>query len=230
GVVASPSDLEELDPGAERDRLERALDPLRQRGLVELTWLPGQTWSALQEATWNNTWHVFHFIGHGRGPDAGDGLPDGEGAIALADDNGRPHLLSASDLGMLLAAQPSLRLAVLNSCEGAQSGERDLFASTAAMLVLRGIPAVLAMQYEITDRAAIQFGSTFYRALASGIPIDVAATEARKAVKLEVRDSPEWGTPVLFMRSPNGQIFDIAAGAAAPLAPDAGAPAPAAAP
>ena len=110
----------------------------------------------------------------------------------------------------MLADETSLRLAVLNSCEGAQTSSDDPFAGTAASLVHREIPAVVAMQFEITDRAAIVFGGEFYAALADGYPVDSALAEARKAIFADQNDV-EWGTPVLFMRVADGRIFDVAA-------------------
>ena len=68
----------------------------------------------------------------------------------------------------------------------------------------------------ITDRAAVEFSRVFYEALADGLPVDTAATEARIAVNLAVANSLEWGTPVLFMRSPDGVLFDLAAISALP--------------
>jgi hypothetical protein len=65
------------------------------------------------------------------------------------------------------------------------------------------------MQYEITDKAAIELSRTFYEALSDGIPVDMAVGEARKAVSLAVTNSLEWGTPVLYMRSPDGVLFDL---------------------
>jgi uncharacterized membrane protein len=113
----------------------------------------------------------------------------------------------------------ALRLVVLNSCEGAKGGELDIYSSTAAILVRRGIAAVLAMQYAITDRAAIEFSRAFYEALADGQPIDAAVASARIAVNIEINNSLEWGTPVLFMRSPDGVLFELEAPEQAPPAP-----------
>jgi len=63
------------------------------------------------------------------------------------------------------------------------------------------------MQYEITDDAAIEFSRDFYEAVADGMPVDAAVTEARRAVSFS--SMLEWGTPVLYMRSKDGRIFDI---------------------
>lgn len=204
GMIASPRDLPALDVARERQRLEAAVRTLQADGLVNLTWLEGQTWSDLQRALRSGPWHIFHFIGHG-----GFDRQTDEGMVALADENGVTHFLRATELARLLADHHSLRLVLLNSCEGARSSERDIFSSTAAILVRRGIPAVLAMQYEITDRAAIEFTRTFYEALATKLPIDAAVTEARKAISLAVTNSIEWGTPVLYMRAPQGIIFQV---------------------
>ncbi len=206
GMIASPTDLPRLDVDRERQRIENAVQDLQEQGFLDLTWLPGQTWRDLQEAMWGGPWHIFHFIGHG-----GFDPHTDEGLIALADEQGQKHLLSATQVASLLAEHQDLRLVLLNSCEGAKGGKLDIYSSTAAILVRRGLAAVLAMQYEITDRAAIEFSRTFYRALAYGLPIDAAVAAARAAVNIEVNNSLEWGTPVLYMRSPDGVLFELAA-------------------
>ena len=220
GLVVSPDDLAPLDVQREKQRLESALARLRDRGLIELEWLPGRTWRDLQQALRRGPWHVFHFIGHG-----GFDEVHGEGVIVLADDEGRSHSLSATDLGRFLGDHEPLRLAVLNSCESARGDQADVFSSTAAVLVRRGTPAVVAMQYEITDDAAIEFSRSFYEAIADGLPVDTAVSEARKGIATAVADTLEWGTPVLFMRAPDGVLFRIPA-TARPAAGDERAPQP----
>jgi hypothetical protein len=202
GMVSSPLNLPELDVEHEKRLVEEAIKSLRTGGLVEMTWLEGQTWSDLQQAMWGGPWHVFHFIGHGGFDEA-----SGEGAIAFADDSGRKHLLGARNLARLLDDHYPLRLAFLNSCEGVRGSARDAFSSTTTALVRRGIPAVVAMQYEITDKAAIAFARVFYRAIAGGLPVDAAVAAGRTAVSME--SALEWGTPVLYMRSSDGHLFDI---------------------
>ena len=67
------------------------------------------------------------------------------------------------------------------------------------------------MQYEITDDAAIELSRSFYGAVARGIPVDTALTEARKGLATSFEDTLEWGTPVLYLQAPDGVLFDIAA-------------------
>ena len=203
-MIASPRDQDALDTDRERKRLEAAIGPLQDDGRVALTWIEGETWRDLQRAMRTGEWNIFHFIGHGAYDETAD-----EGFIALSDDGGRTQLLSAAHLGRLLDDHAPLRLVVLNSCEGARGGTHEVLSSTAAVLMRRGVPAVVAMQYEITDRAAIEFTRSFYEAIADGQPVDGAVSEARIAVSLALERTLEWGVPVLYMHAPDGCIFSV---------------------
>ena len=121
----------------------------------------------------------------------------------MGGDAGRPVNVFGSDLIRLFRLQPSLRLVVLNCCDSAH-GQSNL----AKELVSSGIPAVLAMQFPISDDAAIELAGAFYDAVAKGEPVDGALTRARIRIQLNHRTSIEWGIPVLYMRTPDGQIFE----------------------
>jgi hypothetical protein len=203
GMISSPTDAAALDSARERANLERALSGLVDAGLVELHWLEQATLSALLDELRTDAFHVFHFIGHGMYDREVD-----DGVVLLEDDDGRARPVSGTELGTILHDCRSLRLAVLNACEGARTARDDPFAGVAASLVQRDIPAVIAMQFEITDRAAVVFGEGFYEAVAAGFPVDAALAEARKSVFADHNDI-EWGTPVLFMRVADGKIFDV---------------------
>ena len=82
------------------------------------------------------------------------------------------------------------------------------------------------MQYPVTDRAAVEFARSFYESLADGLPVDASVAEARKAVSFAIADTAEWGTPVLFMRTSDGRVFDVGHAMQAPRP----APAPASTP
>ena len=202
-VIASPSDLQQLDSEQEWRNVTAALSELTQRGRVEVERLAQPTLSALQRQLRRNTYHIFHFIGHG-GFDPGTQ----DGMLAMEDDHGRSRLVAGDELGTLLHDHRSLRMALLNSCEGARGDRSDPFSGTAQSLIQQGIPAVVAMQFEITDDAAITFGNVLYEAIADGYPLDAATTEARKAIYTD-GNLTEWGTPVLYLRAPDGRIFDI---------------------
>ncbi|MBI4675566.1 MAG: CHAT domain-containing protein, partial [Chloroflexi bacterium] len=176
---------------------------MQARGLVVLERLDAATYSALQRKLRQNVYHVFHFIGHG-------GLSErtNEGVLVFTNEFGGGQEVGSLKLAHLFGDHDSLRLVILNACEGARSTRQDPFASVAASLVQREIPAVVAMQFEISDEAALQFSSEFYSVLAEGSAVDTAMSEARKAIWGSVSDL-EWGTPVLYMRAPDGVIFDL---------------------
>jgi TPR repeat protein len=204
GMVAKPGDQQALAANDEKRRLEDGLHDLRRDGRIQLSWVPGQTWRELQEAMHRGPWHVLHFIGHG-----GFDAIAGEGTLALANDDGSTYQLSARSLAMLLRGHPSLRLVLLNACDTGRASALDPFSSVAGALMRRGIPAVLAMQFEITDLAAVEFSRTFYSAIAHELPVDASVTEARQAIQLALPGTLEWGTPVLYLRSGAGDIFEL---------------------
>ncbi len=179
GMVASPSGMTELDVAVEKERVERGLADLQAKGLVELTWLPGQGWRDLQRAMRQGPWHIFHFIGHG-----GFDEQRGEGLIVLADSEGRPDPLSATELARLLTNHRSLRLVLFNSCEGARSDRLDIFSSTAATLVQPGCPRSWPCNTRSPTRRPANLPGAFTRALADNLPVDAAVAEARKAMSL----------------------------------------------
>lgn len=221
-VVSAPSDLAQLDHDREVGNLRGALADLVQRGLVELDVLPEPSLGALRRALRTSTYHVLHFIGHG-----GFEETTADGVLAFEDSSGRSQRISGADLGTMLHDHTTLRLAVLNACEGARTSPQDPFSGVAQSLVRQGLPAVVAMQFEITDEAAITLSHEFYAALSDGYPVDAALAEGRKAVFGEDNDV-EWGTPVLYLRARDGRIFDVTPTAVLPRVRDERRAAPAA--
>ena len=203
GMTALPGDLAALDAGAEQDRLQELLAPLQARGQVAVDWVQGQSWEAAKEALYAGC-QVFHFIGHG-----GFDRDRGEGVIAFADERGRRQLVGASALADLLSlADPMPRLVVLNSCRTGAGAVADVFSSTAATLA-RTIPAVVAMQFAITDDAAAVFSSGFYQALVHNRGVDEAVRAGRIGLTGPNMGTLEWVTPVLYLRSPDTRLFDF---------------------
>jgi outer membrane protein assembly factor BamD (BamD/ComL family) len=145
--------------------------------------------------------HIFHYIGHGKYFEQKQ-----DGMLLLEDESGHGKPTSGQHLGAILHDHHTLRLVVLNACEGARTSADDPYTGVAQTLVRQGIPAVLAMQFEIFEDAAITLAQEFYSAIVDGYPVDAALSEARKAIFASNNDV-EWGTPVLFMRIPNGVLF-----------------------
>jgi hypothetical protein len=202
-LVSSPLDAPQLDVLKERRTLEQAVKELTRVRGVEITWLKRATLLALFNELKERDYHVFHYIGHGGFDKDAD-----TGVLLLENEHRLGDRVSGQRLATVLANHTSLRLAVLNACEGARTSRRDPFAGVAASLVRREFPAVIAMQFEITDRAAILFAGQFYERLARGYTVDAALAWARLAIFADENDI-EWGTPVLLMRAPDGRIFDV---------------------
>jgi len=194
------------DPDREREALNRSLASLIAKHQIQVTWLVNPNWEQLQRQLRLKAYHILHFVGHGIfDPKTQDGF------LILTDERGYEDRLDSVRLRRLLGDCPDLRLAVLVACEGARTGKVDPFAGIAATLVRGGIPAVVAMQFPITYGAAAVFEAALYQALADKLPIDAAVGEGRKAVDLKRMGTVEWGIPVLYMRSPKGDIFDVTA-------------------
>jgi peptidoglycan hydrolase-like protein with peptidoglycan-binding domain len=202
GIVASPHDLAPLDVAGEQRRINDALASVVATGQVQLDWLEPATTRSLRHALRDGNYHVVHYVGHS------DFTVDGQGVIYLEDtDDGSAVAVDETLFANLLSDQNALRLVVLNSCEGARTTLTDPYAGVATTLVQLGVPAVVAMQFEISDRAAIVFAEELYANLiARRDPIDAAVAEARKAVYSDV-DRVEWATPVLFVRDPDLLLF-----------------------
>ena len=204
-LVSAPGGYVELDTGRERANLERALAPLIENGAVRLEWLETATLAELdRRIASRDELHVIHYIGHGAYDEEGTK----NGILMLEDANGMPHKVTGEELGGLMLDERSLRLVVLNSCEGARTSHVDPFSGVASALLRCGLPAVVGMQAEITDDAAVVFSDRLYTALAEGFPIDAALAQARRAIFAAGHDV-EFGTPVLFMRVTDGRIFDV---------------------
>ncbi|MFL6197123.1 MAG: CHAT domain-containing protein [Thermoanaerobaculia bacterium] len=200
-VASSPEGFAPLDVERELADLEAALEELGSFGHMELERLARPTADALLQKLRNEPFHVLHFIGHGTF-DAERG-----GMIALENEDGSPDFLDGDRLSVLLAAQPLLRLVVLNACQAARGNRSDRWGGLMQGLIRSGLPAVIAMRTAISDRAATVFSKGFYESLGRGEPVDRALAYARQA--MVALEAGEWTTPLLAMQSPDGQLFDL---------------------
>lgn len=203
-IISNPDDYEKLNAAAEWQRMRDALADVEATGLFQMELLERPTLRDIQRRLRVQEFHILHFIGHG------DFDPKSQsGTLVLEDEQGLGHAIDADRIGRLLTDHTSLRFVVLTACESGRPLERNVFAGVAQNLV-RHIPAVLAMQFAITDRAVQLFVGELYRAIAEGSAIDTAVSDARKALYLEGYPL-EWITPVFYARSEENHIFDLGA-------------------
>jgi hypothetical protein len=200
-VVSDPSDVPHLDIDSEAAAVEGALRLLDESspGSVVAQTLRHPTPELLQRKLMELPWHVLHFIGHGEFDER-----TGTGLLVLEDENGKARPITAERLSVMLQGR-SLKLVILNSCEGSRGGE-DHRSGLAQSLIAQGVPAVIAMQFPITDTAALAFSRMFYHAVVLGTSLENAVVEARRAIFQE--SELEWATPTLYLRSENGLLFE----------------------
>jgi len=201
-LVVMPQDSG-LNVGAElrsiQSEVERAagtgvhLEALR--GVVH----PGRLADALRTG-----WDVVQFVGHG--------------GVSAA---GRVQLRFNSDdasIGMQdvdierfagMFRNCGVRLVVLNSCLGASGFSNTSLSGAGPFLLRAGVPAVVAMRYEIDDRDAIRFSSEFYRELVKTGRVDFAVEWARQQVALSATPDRVQGfvAPVLYLAEQIPRLF-----------------------
>ena len=201
-IIASPTDLDALDIQTEEQLIREAFAKQMEMGQIEIDLLSDKsTVHRINQRLSEKEYHALHFIGHGH-------FQEDQGFIVVEDEDKTAHILDDETFGNLFLNHRSLRLAVLNACRAATQSDNQAFAGIAPCLIQRGVPAVVAMQYPIQDTTSLHFSDEFYRALALGWPIDAAIQSTRNMLSIQLGlDSPDFATPVLFMRAADGNIF-----------------------
>lgn len=198
--------LDVIDVDAEQVAIKKAFGELDDGKRIKLSWTTSAQARDLNrrfiKGDDGKRWDIFHFIGHG-GHDPGKKM----GFIVVQDEGGsKGAALYADDLKAFVCTPGGTpALVVLNSCSGAQSEPGMLFSSVAEELIRGGVPAVIAMQFEISDNMGIAFSNAFYTYLVDNLPIQSALAHTRR--ELKARNYGEWISPVLYMRGLNGEIF-----------------------
>ncbi len=202
-VISSPDDQTKLDVEAEWQALQESTIDVRNRGLLEFERVEDAQLVTLQHKLREGVdYQVFHYIGH-----AAFNEHSQTGMLAFEDPKTNNTVpVSGEALARELSEENSIRLVVLNACQGARENVSDPFAGIASSIVARGVPAVVAMQFSISDLASRYFSQEFYRALSEGYPIEAAVAEARRTINSSLNNF-EWATPVLYLRAPNGVLF-----------------------
>ena len=193
-MISSPEDYSLLDTEKEWDKINQATQSLQDQGKLILKRIEPSL-SALQRSLRKNRVNIFHFIGHG-----GYDEKTKEGVLIFQDKNNKSKSVDGQHLGTILHDAKALQLVILNSCRGGKTSSINHFSGVGQRVLQKGVSAVIAMQFNITDKAAIIFAHEFYAALVDGYPIDASVTEARKMIYSQVSEI-EWATPVLYVNT-----------------------------
>jgi hypothetical protein len=208
-VIASPANVADYQPGG------RPLAPLDVEGEAErartaLKGIPCDVLASGGHATLQGMtdclqkgYDLLYLVCHGA-------LAGGEPRLWLEDDTGHADVVSGSDLvTRLREMQRRPRLVVLASCQSAgqgdaaRSNDEGVLTALGPRLAEAGVPAVLAMQGNVTTQTVGQFMPVFFRELQQDGRIDRAMAVARGAVQ----EWSDWWVPVLFMRLRSGRLW-----------------------
>lgn len=207
-IVAGPDDLDSIDAGRRLApvRVEEELDRARSAlASLHLTILPGAAPATVANllAQVRQGYDVLYLVCHGY-------VVNDEPVLLLTDEKGNAAPLLASDLISQLQDLSQLpRLVFLASCQSAGAGadqrseDAGVLAALGPRLAEVGVPAVVAMQGNITMTTAAVFTRAFFESLDANGLVDRAMAVARAAV----RERPDWWAPALFMRLKSGRLW-----------------------
>ena len=194
-MVANPSDLAnyKLAPIDTQAEIAQARTGLKD---TNLDICPGKL-PALIASLQAKPVDVLYLVCHGY-------IANGTPFLCQEDETGNMVKLPGNELVNSLKDLPQQpRLIVLVSCQSAGKSSGDALTSIAPRLAEIGIPAVLAMQGNISMATAQIFLPAFFSALNQNGQIDQAVSAARGVI----RNAPDYWVPVLFMRLKSGRLW-----------------------
>jgi len=210
-VIANPNNLSEyqnlapIDVEGELSRARTGLEPIP---ITALPPDPPQADGNNPHATLNNlidqlredSHDILYLVCHGA-------LSDDEPYLWLEDENGKAAITPAQELvTRLRELDQRPRLVVLASCQSAgNASQGDALTALGPRLVQAGIPAVLAMQGDISLQTLAGFMPVFFKELQKEGLVDHATAVARSAVQ----QRPDHWMPALFMRLKSGRIWYV---------------------
>jgi hypothetical protein len=206
-LIANPSDLSDHNfaPVDVESEFARAKDGL---GDIPVVGIPGEDYD--QRATLDNLIKSFRHPGNGAFDILylvchGAMIKD-EPWLWLENEQGEVARIAGNELVIRLnelTQRP--RLIVLASCQSASSSAGDAFSALGPRLAQSGIPAVIAMQGNISMETVAKFMPVFFAELNRDGQIDRAMAVGRGSVRMHA----DYWMPVLFMRLKSGRIWYV---------------------
>lgn len=206
--VATPEEGQALESASTKRSLEQVL----AGECSEHWWYGGpDTLGVLQERLRARAPQILHLLCHGEESITQRGRRHD---LIFTHQDGFIQRVSAFELAPVLSLVPDLQVVVLQACHSGSvtsatrpgsedergEGERRTFESIALALIRQGIPAVVAMQGEITQEAADTFVRVLYEELRQGKSLDEAIAASRIAMHT-VPGAIDWSLPVVYQGS-----------------------------
>lgn len=198
-LTANPNNTDRLRLDQEMREIEAELLRAKSRDAFELISKWAVRVDDLARALLDHSPQIIHFSGHGGGNEG----------LALEDNNGNLQLVKTEPLARLFQlARNTVQCVILNAC----------YSQVQAAAIHQHIDCVVGMNRAIGDKAAIQFASKFYQALASGRSFQYAYDFA--CTVLDLSGSTESATPTLLNRNEADNPFQIAPSMPTPAFPE----------
>lgn len=219
-VIATPIDLPAAKIEDEQKVIRDALATLVDGGTVHVEYCTHATKRQFGDLIASKKFHIVHFIGHGSFDTAADDTTPVPYICFEREDTHENDPMNADTLRMHLL-NSEVRLVVLTSCSSSAPAPPDqepyvhrAYDGIAQSLVggVSGIPAVVAMQFDLSSAAAVEFSKTFYDfLLRQNVSLDEAVTKARIAVATKLGSGhPAWVTPTVYWNCTGVPLFDLA--------------------
>jgi hypothetical protein len=198
-AIADPGGLEKdglapIDRAGEQAVLSRGL------GDTPFDVLDCASLNRITEAMTGQDYDVLYLVAHGK-----FNRRSSEPTLWLDDGQGQAARTPGSQLvTRLRELEHRPLLVVLVSCQSAAAGENDVLAALGPALAEAGIPAVLAMQGDISVETVTLLMPPLFAQLREDGRIDRALSIARG----QVRERPDWWMPALFMRMKSGRLWN----------------------
>lgn len=169
---------------------------LAQGSNVQMTRVDAASERAIEAALRAGPWHVIHFVGNGNSRAAAR-----YGTLNLLGSDGRTRAINGQNFAKMCAKHSSLNLVVLQSVQSRPVAHD--FDIVTQELRNAGMPAVVWLPHLGAVEASAAFVRELYGSLAAGERLDVAMTQARRALASGGSmpahlDPGYWRMPVLF--------------------------------
>jgi hypothetical protein len=215
-VVANPTDIGRYERGGESLKpidVEKELARARQglKGIRTDEFVSEVTLDNISAQLKSQHYDIIYLVCHGA-------FRNGQALLYLQDEDGSTKAVAGDDFAERLGQlrdRPSL--AVLVSCQSAGVGidarttDGGVLAALGPRLAQMGVPAVLAMQSDVSMSSMETFMPAFFQSLGPYGQVDSAVAAARGTI---FGRNDSW-VPVLFMRLESGRIWRLASTAGA---------------
>ena len=202
-VAANPPGLSEfnlapIDVEAELERAKKGM------GEILVTILPDEeqrpTINTLTTLLRNSNFDILYLVCHGA-------MVKGEPYLWLESDQGdeKPYTSGQTLVETISKIEHPPRLIVLASCQSAGSSTGDALLALGPRLAEAGVPAVVAMQGNVSMETIESFMPVFFEELQRDGLVDRAISIARETVS---KRFDSW-VPALFMRLKSGRIWYV---------------------